>query len=102
MARHRRTGIPFDYAYVGNCLLRMKTKLTLSVSSKSVQRAKAIARRRGVPLSRLVEEHFDRLAPADGKLASDAFFSRWQGSLKLDPAALADERAAAILAKHVR
>lgn len=80
----------------------MKTKLTLSVSAKSVQRAKAVARRRGVPLSQLVEEHFDRLAPADGKLDSAAFFARWQGSLKIDPAALKDERVAAIMAKHVR
>ena len=80
----------------------MKTKLTLSVSAKSVQRAKAVARRRGVPLSRLVEEHFDRLAPAAGKHDSEAFFARWQGAFKIDPAALKDERVAAIMAKHVR
>ncbi len=80
----------------------MKTKLTLSVSAKSVQRAKAAARRRGVPLSQLVEEHFDRLAPAGGKHDSAEFFRRWQGAFKLDPAALKDERVAAIMAKHVR
>lgn len=80
----------------------MKTKLTLSVSAKSVQRAKAVARRRGVPLSRLVEEHFDRLAPSGGRSDSDEFFKRWQGAIKLDPAALKDERIAAIVAKHVR
>ena len=80
----------------------MKTKLTLSVSAKSVRRAKAVARRRGVPLSRLVEEHFDRLAPATGQHDSEAFFARWQGAFKLDPAALKDKRVAAIMAKHVR
>lgn len=80
----------------------MKTKLTLSVSAQSVRRAKAFARRRGVPLSRLVEEQFDRLAPAEGNHDSEAFFARWQGAFKLDSAALKDERVAAIKAKHVR
>lgn len=80
----------------------MKTKLTLSVSAKSVQRAKAVARHRGVPLSRLVEEHFDRLAPAASKHDSEAFFARWQGAFKVDRSSLKDERVAAILAKHGR
>lgn len=90
------------FIYVRNLFLRVKTKLTLSVNAKSVQRAKAVARRRGVPLSRLVEEHFDRLAPAADKHDSEAFFARWQGMFKIDPAALKDERVAAIMAKHVR
>lgn len=77
----------------------MKTKLTLSISAKAVQRAKAVARRRGVPLSRLVEEHFDRLAPVD---AGERFLAKWQGAFKLNPAALKDERVAAIMAKHMR
>jgi hypothetical protein len=80
----------------------MKTKLTLSVSAKAVQRAKAVARRRGVPLSRLVEEHFERLAAAAGKHDSEAFFARWQGAFRIDPSAMSDERVAAIMAKHVR
>ncbi len=80
----------------------MKTKLTLSVSAEAVRRAKAAARRRGVPLSQLVEEHFNRLAPADARLGNEAFFARWQGALKIDPAALKDGRVAAIMAKHVR
>jgi len=80
----------------------MKTKLTLSVSAKSIRRAKAVARRRGVPLSRLVEEHFDRLAPAAGKHDSEAFFARWQGAFKMNPSSLKDERVAAITAKHVK
>lgn len=80
----------------------MKTKLTLSVSAQSVRRAKAVARSRGVPLSQLVEEHFNRLAPAAGRHDSEAFFARWQGAFKIDPRALKDERMAAIMAKHVR
>jgi hypothetical protein len=80
----------------------MKTKLTLSVSAKSVQWAKTAARLRGVPLSRLVEEHFDRLAPAAGPHDSEAFFDRWQGAFTLPPAGLKDQRMAAIRAKHVR
>ena len=75
--------------------------LTLSVRAKSSQRAKAVARHRGVPLSRPVEEYFDRLAPAAGQHDSEAFFARWQGAFKIDPAALKDERLAAIMAKHV-
>ena len=75
--------------------------LTFSVRAKSSQRAKAVARHRGVPLSRPVEEYFDRLAPAAGQHDSEAFFAWWQGAFKIDPAALKDERAAAIMAKHV-
>ena len=75
--------------------------LTLAVRAKSSQRAKAVARHRGVPLSRPVEEYFDRLAPAAGQHASEAFFAWWQGAFKIDPAALKDERVAAIMAKHV-
>ena len=80
----------------------MKAKLTLSVSTKSIQRAKAAARQRGVPLSQLVEEHFHRLAPTGGKHDTDEFFARWQGTFGLRSAAAQDERSAAIAAKHLR
>lgn len=80
----------------------MKTKLTLSINAASVRRAKTAARRRGVALSQLVEEHFDRLAPRGGRQDSEAFFAKWQGAFKIDPASLKDERVAAIMAKHVR
>jgi hypothetical protein len=76
--------------------------LTRSVRAKSSQRATAVPRHRGVPLSRPVEKYYDRLAPAAGQHDSEAFFARWQGAFKVDPAALKDERAAAIMAKHVR
>jgi len=75
--------------------------LALAVRAKSSQRATAVARHRGVPLSRPVEEYFDRLAPAAGQHDSEAFFAWWQGAFKIDPAALKDERVAAIMAKHV-
>ena len=34
--------------------------------------------------------------------AGERFLAKWQGAFKLDPAALKDERMAAIIAKHVR
>lgn len=80
----------------------MKTKLTLSVSAQSVRRAKAAARRRGVPLSRLVEEHFDLLAPQSGPDDAEGFFDRWQGAFQIPPASAQDDRAKAIAAKHLR
>ncbi len=77
----------------------MKTKLTLYVDRAAVTRGKLWARRRQVPLSRVVEDHLNRLASAD---AGERFLAKWQGAFKLDPAALKDERAAAIAAKHLR
>ena len=77
----------------------MKTKLTLYVDRAAVTRGKLWARRRNVPLSRVVEDHLNRLAAAD---AGERFLAKWQGAFKLDPAALKDDRVAAIVAKHVR
>jgi hypothetical protein len=80
----------------------MKSKLTLSVDAAAVRRAKAAARRRGVPLSRVVEEHFEHLATAGGRDDGEAFFARWQGTFRTDAAIRDDPRVAAIAAKHVR
>lgn len=77
----------------------MKTKLTLYVDKAAVKRGKLWARRRKVPLSRVVENHLNRLTDAD---AGERFLAKWQGAFKLDPAALKDERVAAIVAKHMR
>jgi hypothetical protein len=77
----------------------MKAKLTLSISPQAIRRAKAAARRRGVPLSRLVEEHFDRLATLD---AGERFVAKWQGAFRLPEESDKDPRTAAIVAKHVR
>lgn len=77
----------------------MKTKLTLYVDADAVKRGKLWARRRKMPLSRVVEEHLNRLPGAD---AGEQFLKKWQGKFSL-PANIADDpRAAAILAKHVR
>jgi hypothetical protein len=77
----------------------MKAKLTLSISPQAIRRAKAAARRRGVPLSRLVEEHFDRLSTPD---AGERFLAKWQGAFRLPDGIDQDPRAAAIIAKHIR
>jgi hypothetical protein len=77
----------------------VKTKLTLLVDKAAVKRGKAWARRRKIPLSRVVENHLNRLTAAD---AGERFLRKWQGAFKLDPAALKDERVAAIVAKHMR
>ncbi|MBE7540123.1 MAG: hypothetical protein HS122_17145 [Opitutaceae bacterium] len=77
----------------------MKTKLTLYVDRAAVTRGKRWASRRNVSLSRVVEEHLNRL---DSAGAGEQFLAKWQGAFTLDPATLMDERAAAIAAKHLR
>jgi hypothetical protein len=52
-----------------------------------------------VPLSRVGENHPSRPTSAE---AGERFFTKWQGAFKIDPAALKDERVAAIAAKHMR
>ncbi|MGH7956254.1 MAG: DUF6364 family protein [Opitutaceae bacterium] len=77
----------------------MKTKLTLYVDETAVKRGKSWARRRKIPLSRVVEDHLNRLVAVD---VGERFLTKWQGKFTL-PADLADDpRAAAILAKHAR
>lgn len=80
----------------------MKTKLALSVSAQSSQRAKTAARRRVVPLFQVVDENVDRLDPTSDKVDGEVFLKRWQGAFKLSPESLKDERVAAIIAKHMR
>jgi hypothetical protein len=77
----------------------MKTKLTLSVDRAAVRRGKLWARRRNIPLSRVVEDHLNRLVAAD---AGERFLAKWQGKFTLSADAAKDPRVAAILAKHVR
>ncbi len=77
----------------------MKTKLTLYVDEAAVKRGKAWARRRKIPLSQVVENHLNRLTAPD---AGERFLTKWQGAFKLAPDALADERLAAIVARHMR
>ncbi len=92
-------GPKVDSPYVGACFVRMKTKLTLYVDQTAVRRGKLWAKRRGIPLSRVVEDHLNRLATPD---AGERFLTKWQGAFTIDPASLKDERVAAIMAKHVR
>ena len=77
----------------------MKTKLTLYVDLAAVKRGKSWARRRKIPLSRVVEDHLNRLVAAD---AGERFLAKWQGRFTLPAGIEKDPRAAAILAKHVR
>ncbi|MDR1282505.1 MAG: DUF6364 family protein [Opitutaceae bacterium] len=81
----------------------MKTKLTLSIDSRVIGRAKAVARRRGVSLSGLVETHFERLA-ATVDSASPSTAARWRGSLRIPHEATGSEdpRLAILLDKHAR
>ncbi len=79
--------------------VRMKVKLTLYVNQAAVRRGKAWARRRKVPLSRLVEEHLNR---AEEPGAGERFLANWQGKFNLPAGIGAEPRAAAILAKHAR
>jgi hypothetical protein len=88
-----------DSTYVDNCFVRMKTKLTLYVDQAAVRRGKLWARRRGIPLSRVVEDHLRRLAAPD---AGERFLAKWRGAFKFNPESLKDERVAAIVAKHLR
>lgn len=59
----------------------MKTKLTLSIDSDKVKRAKAYGRKRKKSVSELVEEMIDKLT-ADVK-PTKSWSQRWGGSLKL-------------------
>ncbi|MBC7365802.1 MAG: hypothetical protein H7343_03145 [Undibacterium sp.] len=77
----------------------MKTKLTLYVDKAAVKQGKIWARRRKIPLSRVVEEHLNRLVAAD---AGERFLAKWQGKFTLSADAAKDPRAAAIMAKHIR
>jgi hypothetical protein len=93
------SGPTIDSSYVGHCFVRMKTKLTLYVDQAAVRRGKLWARRRGIPLSRVVEDHLRRLAAPD---AGERFLAKWRGAFKFNPESLKDERVAAIVAKHLR
>ena len=77
----------------------MKARLTLYVDEAAVKRGKLWARRRKLPLSRVVEQYLNRPVAAD---AGERFLAKWQGKFVLSPDAAKDPRAAAIMAKHVR
>ena len=55
----------------------MKTKLTLTVDEELVPRAKALARKKGLSLSQLVENSLREMARVEGR----SFSERWKGKL---------------------
>lgn len=73
----------------------MKKKLTLTVDSELLARAKKIARSRGVSLSSLIEASLRRITAED----TPSFASRWKG--RFDPAARNDARYRALARKHL-
>lgn len=56
----------------------MKQKLTITVDTEVLPRAKRYARSRGVSLSSLVEQSLRELADDD----TDSFASRWRGKFR--------------------
>ncbi len=48
----------------------MTTKLTLSISEKTIQRARLVSRKRGKSISKLVEEYLDALSAAEDRKES--------------------------------
>jgi hypothetical protein len=73
----------------------VRTKVTLTVDREVLPRAKRYARRRGISLSKLVEDDLKRLTAI-----SEGFSSRWRGKLKLAPKT--DPRFSRLAEKHSR
>jgi post-segregation antitoxin (ccd killing protein) len=73
----------------------VKTKLTLTIDSQLIPRAKRYARARGVSLSSVVEEALRGLASDE----SPSFVERWQG--RFEAAAKEDERFRALAEKYL-
>ena len=73
----------------------MKRKLTITVDSELLARAKQIARSRGVSLSSLIETSLRRITAQD----MPSFASRWRG--RCEPAARNDDRYRALARRHL-
>ena len=73
----------------------MKTKLTLTIDSQLIPRAKRYARARGVSLSSVVEGALERLAADE----SPSFVERWRG--RFEAASKDDERFRALAEKYL-
>ena len=73
----------------------MKRKLTITVDSQLLARARQIARSRGVSLSSLIEMSLRRITAED----MPSFASRWRGRFK--PAARDDDRYRAVARRHL-
>jgi predicted transcriptional regulator len=55
----------------------MQTKLTLRVDSDVVARSKKVARQRGQSISKIVEDHLNKLAPIDNKKVTKQPIAEW-------------------------
>ena len=73
----------------------MKTKLTLTIDSQLIPRAKRYARARGVSLSSVVEEALRKVAADE----SPSFVERWRG--RFQPALKDDPRFRALAEKYL-
>lgn len=73
----------------------MKTKLTLTIDSDLLPRAKRYARARGVSLSSLVEEALREMAAEE----ATSFVDRWRGRFEAAPRE--DERFRALAEKYL-
>jgi post-segregation antitoxin (ccd killing protein) len=73
----------------------MKTKLTITIDSDLLPRAKRYARARGVSLSSLVEDALRELAAEE----APSFVDRWRG--RFEPASKKDERFMALAKKYL-
>ncbi|MDQ3698974.1 MAG: type II toxin-antitoxin system CcdA family antitoxin [Gemmatimonadota bacterium] len=74
----------------------MKTKLTLSIDSDLLPKAKRYARARGVSVSELVESAMRQLADEQ---VEETFAQRWRG--KFAPANRDDDRYGALAKKYL-
>ena len=73
----------------------MKSKLTITVDSELVPKAKQYAQARGVSLSSLIEASLREMAGENTR----SFASRWRG--RFEPARRADGRYAALARKYL-
>lgn len=85
----------------------MTTKLTLSIDSKIIESAKRYARKKGISISRIVEEHLSSISRAEknaDKKNPLESLSRLKGIAGPPPSGLDDKDliANAILEKHLK
>jgi post-segregation antitoxin (ccd killing protein) len=73
----------------------MKSKLTITVDSDLIPRAKRYARARGVSLSSLIEDALREMAAEE----EPSFVDRWKG--RFEPASHEDDRFRALAEKYL-
>jgi post-segregation antitoxin (ccd killing protein) len=74
----------------------VKRKVTVTLDERLIPRAKALARRRGLSLSALIERALREQAAEGG---DESFSARWRG--KFRPADRADERYRTLARKYL-